>query len=97
MILGERLFELFKIQFIVVDSFGVVFLQESIGYIKWENVGFLYDNCRIVFYDLLFECKFGMIIVFVGEFGGGKLIVFWFMFWYYNFKVGRFLIEGQDV
>ncbi|CAP68590.1 uncharacterized protein PODANS_7_5610 [Podospora anserina S mat+] len=97
MISGERLLELFKIQPTVVDSPGAVPLQESTGHIKWENVGFSYDNRRTALHDLSFECKPGTTTAFVGESGGGKSTVFRLMFRYYNPKAGRLLIEGQDV
>ncbi|KAK0736915.1 hypothetical protein B0T21DRAFT_286353 [Apiosordaria backusii] len=97
MISGERLLELFKIQPTVVDSPDAVSLKESTGHIKWEGVGFSYDNRRTALHDLSFECKPGTTTAFVGESGGGKSTVFRLMFRYYNPKAGSIQIEGMDV
>lgn len=36
-------------------------------------------------------------IVFVGEFGGGKLMFFCYMFWYYDCDEGSIELDGQNV
>ncbi|KAK4194746.1 hypothetical protein QBC40DRAFT_28888 [Triangularia verruculosa] len=97
MISGERLLELFKIQPTVVDSPDAIPLKESSGHIRWENVGFSYDNRRTALHNLSFECKPGTTTAFVGESGGGKSTVFRLMFRYYNPKSGSIQIEGMDV
>ena len=66
MISGERLLELFTIQSTVVDKPGVKPLLECTSHIKWNNVGFSYDERRTVLRDLSFECKHGTATAFVG-------------------------------
>jgi ATP-binding cassette, subfamily B, vacuolar membrane transporter HMT1/ACLQ len=97
MISGERLLELFKIQPTVVDKPGVQPLRECTGHIKWNNVGFSYDNRRTALHGLSFECKPGTTTAFVGESGGGKSTVFRLMFRYYNCREGSTEIDGHDV
>jgi ABC-type transport system involved in Fe-S cluster assembly fused permease/ATPase subunit len=97
MISGERLLELFKIQPTVTDKPGVQPLRECTGHIKWNNVGFSYDNRRTALHGLSFECKPGTTTAFVGESGGGKSTVFRLMFRYYNCREGSTEIDGHDV
>jgi ABC-type transport system involved in Fe-S cluster assembly fused permease/ATPase subunit len=97
MISGERLLELFKIRPTVVDRPGVQPLPECSGHIKWNNVGFAYDNRKPALHDLSFECKPGTTTAFVGESGGGKSTVFRLMFRYYNCQEGSIEIDGRDV
>jgi ABC-type transport system involved in Fe-S cluster assembly fused permease/ATPase subunit len=97
MISGERLLELFKIQPSVVDSPRAVPLQGSSGHIKWNKVGFSYDNRRTALHNLSFECKPGTTTAFVGESGGGKSTVFRLMFRYYDAREGSIEMEGMDV
>ncbi len=97
MISGERLLELFKIQPTVVDKPGVQPLRECGGHIKWNDVGFSYDNRRTALQNLSFECKPGTTTAFVGESGGGKSTVFRLMFRYYNCLEGSIEFDGHDV
>ncbi|KAL2024486.1 hypothetical protein VTK56DRAFT_8297 [Thermocarpiscus australiensis] len=97
MIHGERLLELFKIQPTVVDRPGVEPLRECSGHIKWNKVGFSYDERRQALHDLSFECAPGTTTAFVGESGGGKSTVFRLMFRYYNCREGSIEIDGKDV
>ncbi|GAB1320409.1 ATP-binding cassette-type vacuolar membrane transporter Hmt1 [Madurella fahalii] len=97
MISGERLLELFKIRPTVVDRSGVPPLAECSGHIKWNKVGFAYDQRRPALHDLSFECKPGTTTAFVGESGGGKSTVFRLMFRYYNCHTGSIEVDGKDV
>ncbi|KAK0711312.1 hypothetical protein B0H67DRAFT_284496 [Lasiosphaeris hirsuta] len=97
MISGERLLELFKIQPTVTDGPHVKLLPRCTGHIKWNNVGFSYDNRRTALHDLSFECAPGSTTAFVGESGGGKSTVFRLMFRYYNCQKGSIEVDGQDV
>lgn len=97
MISGERLLELFKIRPTVVDKPGVPSLTECSGHIKWNKVGFAYDERKPALHDLSFECKPGTTTAFVGESGGGKSTVFRLMFRYYNCHTGSIEIDGRDV
>lgn len=97
MISGERLLELFKIRPTVVDRPDVAPLAECSGHIKWNQVGFAYDQRRPALHDLSFECKPGTTTAFVGESGGGKSTVFRLMFRYYNCHTGSIEVNGKDV
>lgn len=97
MISGERLLELFKIQPTVVDRPGAQPLKECSGHIKWNNVGFSYDERKPALRDLSFECRPGTTTAFVGESGGGKSTIFRLMFRYYNCHEGSIEIDGKDV
>ena len=97
MISGERLLELFKIQPTVVDKPTAETLPKCDGHIKWNNVGFSYDNRRTALHDLSFECAPGSTTAFVGESGGGKSTVFRLMFRYYNCQEGSIEMDGRDV
>ncbi|KAK0646525.1 hypothetical protein B0T16DRAFT_390940 [Cercophora newfieldiana] len=97
MISGERLLELFKIQPTVTDKTDADTLPECDGHIKWDNVGFSYDERRTALSNLSFECAPGSTTAFVGESGGGKSTVFRLMFRYYSCNEGSIQIGGRDV
>jgi ABC-type transport system involved in Fe-S cluster assembly fused permease/ATPase subunit len=97
MISGERLLELFKYQPSVIDEPGACALVNPEGYVRFENVGFYYDERKPALHDLSFDCKPGTTTAFVGESGGGKSTIFRLMFRYYNPTEGRLESDGKDV
>jgi ATP-binding cassette, subfamily B, vacuolar membrane transporter HMT1/ACLQ len=97
MISGERLLELFKYQPSVVDEPRVQELVKPTGRVRFDSVGFHYDERKPALHNLSFECIPGTTTAFVGESGGGKSTIFRLMFRYYNPSHGRLEFDGKDV
>ena len=97
MINSERMLELFKEQPTVVDDPAARALPTCEGAIRWNDVGFSYDQRRPALNGVSFTCAPGTTTALVGESGGGKSTIFRLLFRFYNVERGGIQIDGHDV
>ena len=67
------------------------------GNVKFENVGFAYDEGKPVLHNVNFESQPGTMTALVGPSGGGKSTIIGLISAFYIPKEGRVLIDGEDL
>jgi ATP-binding cassette subfamily B protein len=68
------------------------------GYdIRFENVGFSYDDDKTVLRDVTFTAKQGQVTALVGPSGGGKTTVSRLAARFWDISKGRITVGGQDI
>jgi len=71
---------------------------EPDGYdIRFENVGFSYDEDKTVLKDVTFTAKQGQVTALVGPSGGGKTTVSRLAARFWDVSKGRITVGGQDI
>lgn len=65
--------------------------------IKFENVGFSYENSETVLKDVSFEAKQGEVTALVGPSGGGKTTVSRLVARFWDINKGKITVGGMDV
>ena len=93
----ERMFGLLEQHGEVADRPGARELQIRGGAIRFEHVGFGYDNRRPVLRDVSFEIPSGHKVAVVGSSGAGKSTLSRLLFRFYDSTTGRILMDGQDI
>ncbi len=93
----ERLFLLTQEPVEVADVAGARPLKVGGGTVTFEQVGFAYDERRVVLHDLSFEVPAGQSLAIVGATGSGKSTIAKLLFRFYDVSRGRILIDGQDI
>jgi ATP-binding cassette subfamily B protein len=81
----------------VRDRPGAGALVVSEGRVRFENVGFSYDEGRKILSGLDFEAPPGKMVAIVGASGAGKSTISRLLFRFYDASEGRVLIDGQDI
>jgi ATP-binding cassette subfamily B protein len=93
----ERMFGLLAQHTEVSDRPEARDLNISGGVIRFEHVGFGYDNRRMVLQDVSFNVPSGHKVAVVGASGAGKSTLSRLLFRFYDATTGRILIDGQDI
>ncbi len=93
----ERMFGLLAQNTEVSDRPDAKNLIISGGTIRFEHVGFGYDNRRMVLEDVSFDVPSGHKVAVVGASGAGKSTLSRLLFRFYDATTGRILIDGQDI
>jgi ATP-binding cassette subfamily B multidrug efflux pump len=81
----------------VLDRADAVPLVVTRGEVRFERVGFAYNNKRRVIDDLTLTIRPGEKIGLVGRSGAGKSTVVNLLLRFYDLQQGRILIDGQDI
>jgi len=81
----------------VLDRADAVPLIVTRGEVRFEHVGFAYNNKRRVIDDLTLTIRPGEKIGLVGRSGAGKSTVVNLLLRFYDLQQGRILIDGQDI
>ncbi|KAJ3109905.1 ATP-binding cassette sub- B member 6, mitochondrial [Phlyctochytrium bullatum] len=94
----EKMLDLFEEEVEVEDVERAPPLNVRGGELVFENVTFGYDP-RIppILQDVSFKVPAGATVALVGPSGGGKSTVFRLILRFYDLKIGRILIDGQDI
>lgn len=92
----ERMFELLDEQPAVPDS-GTQTLNINRGEVRFESVGFAYQNGREILHNLSLTLSAGKTLAIVGGSGAGKSTLTKLLFRFYDVGRGRILIDGQDI
>ncbi|HKS18042.1 MAG TPA: ABC transporter ATP-binding protein/permease [Bradyrhizobium sp.] len=72
-------------------------LAVTSGNVRFEDVGFAYDEDRPILKGLSFEVPAGKTVAIVGPSGAGKSTISRLLFRLYDVSSGRILIDGQDI
>ena len=79
------------------DKADATELQVGEGEIRFEHVGFSYNEERTILNDIDFTIPAGKKIAVVGESGAGKSTLSRLLFRFYDVSKGRVTINGQDI
>jgi ATP-binding cassette subfamily B protein len=93
----ERMFGLLAQNTEVCDHPDARDLHIRGGQIRFEHVGFGYDNRRMVLQDVSFDVPSGHKVAVVGASGAGKSTLSRLLFRFYDATKGRILIDAQDI
>jgi ATP-binding cassette subfamily B protein len=93
----ERMFGLLAQNTEVSDRPDARDLHIRGGEIRFENVGFGYDDRRMVLQGVSFDVPSGHKVAVVGASGAGKSTLSRLIFRFYDATTGRILIDGQDI
>jgi len=93
----ERMFGLLAQNTEVSDRPDARDLNIRGGEIRFEHVGFGYDDRRMVLQGVSFDVPSGHKVAVVGASGAGKSTLSRLLFRFYDATSGRILIDGQDI
>jgi ATP-binding cassette, subfamily B, putative efflux pump len=94
----DRVFELLDEKYDIKDTPDSVKLTKVYGDIKFEDVSFAYEeDGEDVLKHISFDVRKGETIALVGMSGGGKSSFVSLIPRFYDPKVGRILLDGQDI
>jgi ATP-binding cassette subfamily B protein len=93
----ERMFGLLAQNTEVSDRPDARDLNIRGGEIRFEHVGFGYDDRRMVLQGVSFDVPSGHKVAVVGASGAGKSTLSRLIFRFYDATTGRILIDGQDI
>jgi ATP-binding cassette subfamily B protein len=94
---AERIFELLDAQSAVQEKPDALDLVNPDGRVRFERVGFGYDNLSAVLDDVSLEANPGEVIALVGSTGSGKSTLVNLIPRFYDVTDGRVTIDGHDV
>ena len=81
----------------IQDKPGSKPLAIAQGEIRFEHVGFAYENDRQILKDISFTVPAGKMVAIVGPSGAGKSTISRILFRFYDIQSGRVTIDGQDI
>ena len=93
----ELMFRILDEKAEITDKPGARELDVGKGEIRFEHVGFAYNEDRPILHDVDFTIAPGQKVAVVGESGAGKSTLSRLLFRFYDVNAGRVLINGQDV
>jgi len=93
----EKMFNLLAKKTQVEDLPNAQQLIITDGEIRFEHVGFFYQQQRHILKQVSFKVKTGQKVALVGGSGGGKSTLVKLLFRFYDVTQGRILIDGQDI
>lgn len=94
---ADRVFEILDTEPGICDEGEVVDMPPIVGEVKFEHVGFAYDENTKVLDDVSFTVKPGETIALVGPTGAGKSTIVNLISRFYDVQLGKVLIDGMDV
>ncbi|WP_035485204.1 ABCB family ABC transporter ATP-binding protein/permease [Geminicoccus roseus] len=81
----------------ISDRPGARPLQAGAGEVRFENVGFAYNDQRAILHDVSFTVLPGQKVALVGPTGSGKSTITRLLFRFYDPTSGRVLVDSQDI
>ncbi len=93
----SRVFELFAIEAKITDNDNPIELKEIKKSIKFEQVGFEYEEGKPVLENINLEAKCGEVIAFVGNSGGGKSTAVNLIPRFYDCTKGKITIDDINI
>lgn len=93
----EKMFHLLDENLEISDRPGASELLAPNASVKFEGVGFAYDNRRQILFDLSFEIPAGKSVAVVGHSGSGKSTLSRLLFRFYDVDAGSISINGHDI
>jgi ATP-binding cassette, subfamily B, heavy metal transporter len=93
----ERMFGLLETQKEIADAPDAQALAASHAAVRFEHVGFAYDQRRPILFDIDFEIPAGHTVAVVGASGSGKSTLARLLFRFYDVSSGYIRINGEDI
>ena len=93
----ERLFGLLAVHREIEDGPGAQPLATGPCAVRFEHVGFHYENRRQILHDVDFEIPAGSTVAVVGHSGSGKSTLARLLFRFYDVQEGCIRINGQPI
>lgn len=93
----ENMFEILDIEEEIIDAKPETVLIVKDGSLEFENVGFSYDNIRMVLNNITFKIPGGKRFAIVGHTGSGKSTISRLLFRFYDCSSGIIRVDGQDI
>lgn len=94
---ADRVFEIMDTKPGIADEGEVEEMPPIIGEVRFEHVGFSYDEQTRVLDDVSFTIKPGETIALVGPTGAGKSTIVNLISRFYDVQTGKVLVDGMDV
>jgi ABC-type multidrug transport system fused ATPase/permease subunit len=94
---AERIFELLDTQPEVTDAEDAAPLPPVQGYVKFDHVGFAYEEEKPVLRDISLDAKPGETVALVGPTGVGKTTIISLLTRFYDVVAGTIRIDGHDL
>lgn len=92
-----RVFEVLEAKNEVPDSFDSLYIGESKGNVKIENVSFSYSNEKPLIKNFSLDVKSGSKVAIVGPTGCGKTTFINLLMRFYEIDSGKISIDGVDI
>ncbi len=93
---ADRIFEILDTEVSVSDAPDAIDFKGPIETITFENVGFAYDDTKVLT-DVVLEAKSGERIALVGGSGAGKTTLVNLLPRFFDVTSGRILLNGTDI
>ncbi|MDE7009081.1 MAG: ABC transporter ATP-binding protein/permease, partial [Lachnospiraceae bacterium] len=94
---AERVFEILDTNAAISDASHVTEIPPIRGNVKFEHVGFSYDENTKVLHDVSFDITPGETIALVGPTGAGKTTIVNLISRFYDIQEGNITIDGYNV
>ena len=94
---AEKIFTIFDMKPVVVDSEDAIELDKVDGNIEFKNVWFAYNDEEWILRDVSFKVDAGQTVAFVGSTGSGKTTILSLLCRNYDIQKGQILIDGIDI
>jgi len=94
---AERVFNILDTPLDIIEKSGAKALDDFSKEIKFESVGFNYDESGKILSDISFSINKGSVVAIVGSSGSGKSTIADLIPRFYDVKEGMITIDGQDI
>ena len=94
---AEKIFTIFDMKPIVVDTEGARELDTIKGEIEFKNVWFAYEDENWVLKDVSFKVEARQTVAFVGSTGSGKTTILSLLCRNYDIQKGEILVDGINI
>ncbi len=94
---AEKIFTVFDMQPLVVDTPDAVELEHIEGNIEFRDVWFAYEEENWVLRGVSFRVEAGQTVAFVGATGSGKTTILSLLCRNYDIQRGQILVDGIDI
>ncbi len=94
---GARIFELLDVEPDFEDKPDAVEIDRARGDVRYEGVGFSYEEDVPVLQDVDLEARAGETVALVGPTGAGKTTLVSLLLRFYDVTEGRITLDGHDV
>ncbi|MGL4107822.1 ABC transporter ATP-binding protein [Clostridium sp. LP20] len=94
---ADRIFDILDIQPDIVNVKNPEIIDNIKGYVKFNNVGFAYEDGYDVLKNINLKVRQGEKIALVGSTGAGKSTIVSLLSRFYDVTSGQILVDGKDI